>query len=677
MVQTQHATTLNPYRATQSQTWPQPSLDLAAPATLRVQGGERVRVTGTRIREIRAITLETKTHHHQLAFALAYDGTGHLAQFTYVDFLAPPLATLDPTFDPNATDNPSLRGKAHAQYVQATVHFATTTNQTYPQFLFYSLAECRETGKWAPTRTECVPCPEGGFCPGGGRVWSTAGYWNRDEWTAPAPCQFPLACRGRRFARQTATQNSECAPGFQGDFCLFCQRQHFRDGPNCRPCAEPKEEKARLAVLGAVAASLLAVAWTLLAVASVKTLPHLVNVVKIVQGAVVVAQIASPWLPRNHWVADLVSAGAVFNFDLAATTRPGCGQTPILTYREIMVYTLGTAAAVTVLVAGSAAAAFAAIQHQVRKHRAGPWTKMSVAEAHVPGVNDSLAQNFQRRARSAVLLVAVLFYLQITRTLLAGVHCIQFHEVDADGQQRTTTVLRADPNTTCYGKEHVPLAATAWTLLAVVGAGMPLAMARELWQAFRPTRRPKDEEDKDEERSLSLVTEPPSSGQRIQRGDWEEETPRNKTPTSVHLMLPNCANDNVAVQEINEPMDTAIRGDEEEEKVKREKEERNGKTSRLDAVRQQEDQWGTFLVGIKPNVYWFGAAELALAGLMATTQLVQRAGWTLVWPLALVATDVAIVHKFKPFCDTERNTWRTITNGVILVQVGVLWVLTV
>ena len=63
--------------------------------------------------------------------------------------------------------------------------------------LFYVDSDCIEEGFWKhPTSGVCLPCPEGGFCPGGGRVWPIKGYWSFNETLAPGQCVPLVACPG-------------------------------------------------------------------------------------------------------------------------------------------------------------------------------------------------------------------------------------------------------------------------------------------------------------------------------------------------------------------------------------------------------------------------------------------------------------------------------------------------
>ena len=55
---------------------------------------------------------------------------------------------------------------------------AIPTNVTYPALLYYSSTDCLSAGYFGvdPSTGLCRPCPEGGICPGLGRVYALPGY---------------------------------------------------------------------------------------------------------------------------------------------------------------------------------------------------------------------------------------------------------------------------------------------------------------------------------------------------------------------------------------------------------------------------------------------------------------------------------------------------------------------
>ena len=78
-------------------------------------------------------------------------------------------------------------------YPDANYSVAPLHNFTGIDWLYYSVVEC-DTGFIVDD--ECQPCPTGGYCPGGGRVWPIPGYWSFNETYPPTECTLPQICPG-------------------------------------------------------------------------------------------------------------------------------------------------------------------------------------------------------------------------------------------------------------------------------------------------------------------------------------------------------------------------------------------------------------------------------------------------------------------------------------------------
>ena len=76
---------------------------------------------------------------------------------------------------------------------------------------------------------QCAPCPMGGVCPGGRRLWPEAGYWTSDEYAGTVGrCPNTDACLGGRFA--------QCAVGYSGPYCSVCISGYFMENMRCFEC---------------------------------------------------------------------------------------------------------------------------------------------------------------------------------------------------------------------------------------------------------------------------------------------------------------------------------------------------------------------------------------------------------------------------------------------------------
>lgn len=88
---------------------------------------------------------------------------------------------------------------------------------------------------------DCVPCPPGGLCPGGYRLWSAPGWWVRSEDSLlyPVQCSYPAAARCVGW--DSAAGTTACGTGYAaGSYaCGKCAAGYYAsadDGGACMPC---------------------------------------------------------------------------------------------------------------------------------------------------------------------------------------------------------------------------------------------------------------------------------------------------------------------------------------------------------------------------------------------------------------------------------------------------------
>ena len=104
-------------------------------------------------------------------------------------------------------------------------------------------------------------CPEGGYCPGGGRVWPEKGFWSPDEQTPPVACPNADACAGRVVGGDTSgadaarTGDASCTEGFEGKFCAFCAQGYYASGVACLTCGLAEEDERELIIAVSTACS--------------------------------------------------------------------------------------------------------------------------------------------------------------------------------------------------------------------------------------------------------------------------------------------------------------------------------------------------------------------------------------------------------------------------------------
>jgi len=183
----------------------------------------------------------------------------------------------------------------------------------YSSLLFYSSSSCG-AGVWKEDGAgDCLPCPTGGICPGGGRVWPLPGYWSWNEWQAPVACARVEACPGFSSSSSFSGTNTDaafadtqqCTEAYTGARCADCSPGYYQLQGQCFFCGSDVDQSATIALtvlvgLGAMAA--LSVAAALL---SALVLAHVVNVFVMLQG---VAMVGVTGAERSPFFGEELSA---------------------------------------------------------------------------------------------------------------------------------------------------------------------------------------------------------------------------------------------------------------------------------------------------------------------------------------------------------------------------------
>jgi hypothetical protein len=119
----------------------------------------------------------------------------------------------------------------------------------YSRLLLYSSSSCgvdvwKEDGLGG-----CLPCPPGGVCMGGGRVWPLFGYWSYSEWTAPVRCAVEEACPGvdadANGMDSDAFMNTQ---RYSGARCADCAEGYYQLQSRCYFCGSSVDQSASIAL---------------------------------------------------------------------------------------------------------------------------------------------------------------------------------------------------------------------------------------------------------------------------------------------------------------------------------------------------------------------------------------------------------------------------------------------
>eukprot|EP01113_Clastostelium_recurvatum_P029061 TRINITY_DN3509_c0_g1_i6.p1 TRINITY_DN3509_c0_g1~~TRINITY_DN3509_c0_g1_i6.p1 ORF type:complete len:786 (+),score=89.53 TRINITY_DN3509_c0_g1_i6:1646-4003(+) len=109
--------------------------------------------------------------------------------------------------------------------------------------VLYYTEDCPVVGMWG--REVCLPCPVGGLCPGGFRVWALPGFWNPAEQYVPYSCLPAQACPG-------STRYPRCSEGYEDQYCSRCAEGFYRSGQACVSCSEASPPRFVPVVISAI-----------------------------------------------------------------------------------------------------------------------------------------------------------------------------------------------------------------------------------------------------------------------------------------------------------------------------------------------------------------------------------------------------------------------------------------
>lgn len=147
------------------------------------------------------------------------------------------------------------------------------TGSTEDQAVYYTSA-CISAGMLG-VGLECRPCPTGGVCPGGDRLWPDLGYWNPPGSNLdPQLCALPSQrCQGGRF--------SACMTGYQGSLCGQCAADYYDQQGVCYACGDTLGNTVGLLALDAILVLLLVIALITVRTGVLRTIALVITVLQV------------------------------------------------------------------------------------------------------------------------------------------------------------------------------------------------------------------------------------------------------------------------------------------------------------------------------------------------------------------------------------------------------------
>ena len=427
---------------------------------------------------------------------LTPDDSPQAAGTTVLTFTAPP--SNDTGYLPfTLTYNNSLTLVAGQQ--------SSLQNWTGDDWLYYTPIEC-DTG--LIQGYTCEPCPAGGYCPGGGRVWPLPGYWSWNEQSAPIACALPTACPGALVdpvINPSGTRNtSQCAAGYTGSYCASCSDTFYLDGQRCLSCGLESTQKAELTILLLLAVGLFFTMAVGVATLSPTWLASAVSAVVLVQHFSLVGKLAGQEIPDSAtWLAEAFTVISMCNFDVTFV-KPGC-STPQLSFLDVYWLTLAMVALSSALfTAASGTRALLAMRRHRRQMQelstprspppsepqpdAPTCSTPKVMEPQSPlasphgGVVEepSAWWLFRARLMHSHLILGSILYLRLTTLELQALNCTSVTQQDGSSLE----VLKVDLSTVCNEGAHFRALFMVWPLFLLYVLGFPVLCCFLLYRQF-------------------------------------------------------------------------------------------------------------------------------------------------------------------------------------------------
>jgi uncharacterized protein (DUF983 family) len=206
----------------------------------------------------------------------------------------------------------------------------------YTRMLLYTSSSCGE-GVWKEDGLgDCLSCPTGGVCPGGGRVWPQPGYWSYSEWTAPVRCTVEEACPGvdQEATASTAqnaaageadlfTDTQRCADAYTGARCADCNEGYYQLQSRCYFCGSSVDQSTSIALTAIVGLAVMALMATAAATLSANRLAHVVLTFTNLQAVAVVGVSGAKHSP--FFGEELTALFTYLNFSQSHTMPLACG----------------------------------------------------------------------------------------------------------------------------------------------------------------------------------------------------------------------------------------------------------------------------------------------------------------------------------------------------------------
>ena len=220
-------------------------------------------------------------------------------QVQRVRFMAPSLETINFTSPSRMLFSSSEAVNPPAAYKMLTLSSLLLADGSgsgklleanFSNLLYYSSSTCRDEGQWKEDGAGgCLPCPQGAFCPGGGRAWPLPGYWSWSEYQAPTKCIVAEACPGyinMAGSDQTAFANTQtCATGYEFTRCASCSSGYYQLNSRCYYCGSSVDQSSTIAATVIVSVVVMTLLAIVVSTQSSARLSQAIQIFSLLQGA--------------------------------------------------------------------------------------------------------------------------------------------------------------------------------------------------------------------------------------------------------------------------------------------------------------------------------------------------------------------------------------------------------
>jgi alpha-tubulin suppressor-like RCC1 family protein len=310
--------------------------------------------------------------------------------------------------------------------------------------------DCPQPGSYG-LGAACRPCPTGGWCPGGNRVWPLAGYWNPDESSGyVTECNPASRCLGG--------PQSACSPGYKGRLCSECELGWEPLQGLCVKCP-PSNARLMVTILGDICV------WTVVVLSawfasSDETYNKVVEVVTVFRSIGQFGALLQSTMPTA--ILHVFNTLRIFMGDLEITQDRCTGELPsffsIYMFNVLYCFLVGVGAPVGVLALSSFKSEF------MSKYKDSADLRDEMKRRHA-----------DRAVRSCQHWAVVVYYI-LLRNSLQALYCVKVGKAH---------VLGSRPMYPCFNPPHIVtmILSVAFVCFAIA---YPLLWGK--WMASRTAR---------------------------------------------------------------------------------------------------------------------------------------------------------------------------------------------